>query len=205
VWQLNQMIDDLLDISRVTRGKFRLEFKPIDAASVIDGALEKADLQIQAREHVLTIHRPIVSLPILADSLRMEQVLTNLLVHAAKYTPKRGQIALELGLEEDQAVYRVRDNGEGIPKEMLGRVFDVFTQVEQALDRSDAGLGVGLALVRTLVELHGGVVSVASDGPGRGSEFIVRLPLMESESNGSVDAANDEASSDSTPQSPVSG
>jgi signal transduction histidine kinase len=205
VWQLNQMIDDLLDISRVTRGKFRLEFKPIDAASVINGALEKANPQIQARDHELKVNRSSEALPILADPLRMEQVLTNLLVHAAKYTPKRGRITLDLGLDDGHAVFRVRDNGEGIPKEMLGRVFDVFTQVEQALDRSDAGLGVGLALARTLVELHGGMVSVASDGPGLGSEYVVRLPLMESKPVRSADAPKREVSSDSAQESPAGG
>lgn len=203
VWQLNQMIDDLLDISRVTRGKFRLEFKPIDAASVIEGALEKANPKIQAREHVLTVHRSSEGLPILADALRMEQVLTNLLVHAAKHTPKQGKIALELAREQNHAIFRVRDNGEGIPNEMLGRVFDVFTQVEQALDRSAAGVGVGLALVRTLVELHGGAVSVTSDGPGRGSEFVVQLPLMESESGTSGDILGSQMSSDSARETPA--
>ncbi len=130
---------------------------------------------------MLTIRRPSEPLPIWADRLRIEQVLTNLLVNAAKYTPKQGKIELEFAREQAQAVFRVRDNGEGIPNDMLSRVFDVFTQIEQSLERSGAGLGIGLALVRTLVELHGGTVSVASDGPGRGSEFVVRLPLVAAE------------------------
>ncbi len=180
VQQLNQMIDDLLDISRVTRGTFQLEFEAIDAGDVLDGAIEKANLQIEAREHVLTVKRPSEPLPIWADPMRMEQVVTNLLVNAAKFTPKLGKIELALARYQDQAEFTVRDSGEGIPMEMLGRVFDVFTQVERSLERS-AGLGMELALVRTLVELHGGTVSVKSDGPGRGSEFVVRLPLVPSE------------------------
>jgi signal transduction histidine kinase len=197
VQQLNQMIDDLLDISRVTRGKFQLEFEAIDAASIIDGAIENANPQIRAREHVLTVNRCKEPLPIWADPLRMDQVLTNLLINAANYTPKQGRIDVALAREGDQAVFYVRDNGEGIPMEMLGRMFDVFTQMQRSLERSGTGLGIGLALVRTLVELHGGTVAAKSEGPGRGSEFVVRLPLVPSETeapaagtNGSfVDAA----------------
>lgn len=188
VQQLNQMIDDLLDISRVTRGKFQLEFEPLDAADVLDGAIEKANLQIEAREHVLTVHRANEALPIWADPLRMEQVVTNLLVNAAKFTPKRGKIELTLARHAGQAEFTVRDNGEGIPMEMLGRVFDVFTQVERSLERS-SGLGMELALVRTLVELQGGTVLVKSDGPGKGSEFIVRLPLVPSEPDSAPSSA----------------
>jgi signal transduction histidine kinase len=181
VHQLNQMIDDLLDISRVTRGKFRMQFERVDAMTEVDGALQKVQHLIESREHELTVQRCQEALPVWADPLRLEQVLTNLLTNAAKYTPKRGRIDLQVTRENDNAVFRVRDNGQGIPKEMVSRVFDLVTQVERSLEDPERGLGIGLALVRTLTELHGGTVSVTSEGPGRGSEFIVRLPLVEDE------------------------
>ena len=181
VKQLNTMIDDLLDITRVTRGTFHLEFERLDAASVVDGAIEKVDHQMRQWEHVLTVHRGEQPLPVYADRLRLEQIVSNLLTNAAKYTPRQGHIELELSRDGGWAQIRVRDNGEGIPKEMLSRVFDLFTQVEKSLERSAAGLGIGLALVRTLVELHGGTVAAMSDGPGKGSEFLVRLPLATEE------------------------
>ena len=180
VQQLNQMIDDLLDISHVTRGKFRLEFEQIDAADIIDGAIEKANVQILAREHVLTVTRSNEPLIVCVDPLRLEQVVANLLVNAAKTTPKRGKIELNVACDKGHAVFSVRDDGDGIPMDRLGRVFDVFTQIEQSLEKS-GGLSIGLALVRTLVELQGGTVSVTSDGPGQGSEFVVRLPLVENQ------------------------
>jgi K+-sensing histidine kinase KdpD len=191
VQQLNQMIDDLLDISHVTRGKFRLEFESIDAAEIVDGAIEKANVQILAREHALTVNRCNELLPVFVDPLRLEQAVTNLLVHAAKSTPKHGKIELQLARENGQAVLYVRDDGDGIPMDRLGRVFDVFTQIEQSLEKSGGGLSIGLALVRTLVELQGGTVSVTSDGPGRGSEFVVRLPLAESQSSEASSSSSD--------------
>lgn len=177
VHQLNQMIDDLLDISRVSRGKFRLGFELVDASEIIDGAVEKTKHLIESRGHQLEVSRESPDMPIWADPLRLEQVLTNLIANAAKYTPKNGKIELRLTQEDDCAVYRIRDNGEGIPKEMLSRVFDLFTQVERSMERSQSGLGIGLALVRTLVELHGGTVAATSEGPDQGSEFIVRMPI----------------------------
>jgi len=181
VLQLNQMIDDLLDISRVARGKFRLEFQVVDASDVVTAALEKVRHHIESRGHELTVERTAEKLPVCCDPLRLEQVLTNLLTNAAKYTSKNGKIHLQVGREAGSAVFRIRDNGEGIPREMLSRVFDLYTQVERSLDRSGSGLGIGLALVRTLVELHGGTVSAMSDGPNQGSEFVVRLPLYNAE------------------------
>lgn len=171
------MIDDLLDISRVSRGKFRLEYEPLDAVAVVDEAVEKARHFIDARDHDLVVHRPAEGLTLWGDPMRLRQVIMNLLRNAANYTPKGGVIEVQLLSENGSAVIRVRDNGQGIPKEMLSRIFDLRTQVERSLESSGSGLGVGLALVRTLVELHGGTVSAISDGPDRGSEFIVRLPF----------------------------
>lgn len=177
VQQLDQMIDDLLDISRVSRGKFRLEFEPIGVASIVDAALDEVQHFIDERDHELVVERPADRLILWGDPLRLQQVLTNLLRNAARYTPRGGRIEFQARPENDCVVFRIRDNGQGIGKEMLSRVFDLHTQVERSLETSRSGLGVGLALVRTLVELHGGTIAAISDGPDRGSEFIVRLPL----------------------------
>jgi signal transduction histidine kinase len=177
VQQLDQMIEDLTDIARVSRGKFRLEFEPISVASIVDEALAQVRHFIEERDHELNIERSPEQLILWGDSLRLQQVLTNLLRNAARYTPRGGKIQFRTYAEKNCAVFRIRDNGQGIPKEMLSRVFDLHTQVERSLERSGSGLGVGLALVRTLVELHGGTIAAISDGPDRGSEFIVRLPL----------------------------
>jgi signal transduction histidine kinase len=179
VQQLDQMIGDLMDISQVSRGKFRLEFEPIGVASVVDEALDKVRHLMNERDHELKVELPAENVILWADPLRLQQVITNLLRNAARYTPRGGKIELHIQAEKNGVAFRVRDNGQGIPKEMLSRVFDLHTQVERSLESSGTGFGVGLALVRTLVELHGGTVSALSDGPNRGSEFIVRLPLYE--------------------------
>jgi signal transduction histidine kinase len=178
VQQLDQMIDDLVDIARVSRGKFRLEFEPVSVAGIVEDALKMVRRSIQERDHELVVERPSEDVILWCDPLRVQQVITNLLRNAARYTPRGGRIDFRISSENGSAVFRVRDNGQGIPKEMLSRVFDLHTQVERSLDRSGSGLGIGLALVRTLVELHGGTVAAMSDGPSRGSEFVVRLPLF---------------------------
>ena len=177
VQQLDQMIDDLLDISQVSRGKFRIKFEAVDVSTLIDDALEKSQPFIAARGHELSIERPAEELTLWGDPARLQQVITNLLTNAARYTPKGGKIEFHATREKDSAVFRVRDNGLGIAKEMVSRIFDLQTQVARSLESSGPSLGVGLALVRTLVELHGGTVSAVSDGPNQGSEFTVRLPL----------------------------
>ena len=162
VQQLDQMIDDLLDISRVSRGKFRLEFEPIGVVSIIDQALAEVRHAIDERDQELIVERPVENSILWGDPLRLQQVLTNLLRNAARYTPRGGKIELQVSTENDCVVVRIRDNGLGIPKEMLSRIFDLRTQVERSLDTSGPSLGVGLALVRTLVELHGGTIAAAS-------------------------------------------
>lgn len=176
VQQLDQMIDDLVDISRVSRGKFRLEFEPVAVSGVVDESLEKVQHYIEERDLEFTVERADTDQILWCDPLRLQQVITNLLRNAARYTPRGGKIEFHVLSEGDYVAFRVRDNGQGIPKEMLSRVFDLHTQVERSLETSGAGLGVGLALVRTLVELHGGTVAAMSEGIDRGSEFIVRLP-----------------------------
>jgi signal transduction histidine kinase len=178
VQQLDLMIDDLLDISRVSRGRFRLESEPIIVASIVDEALAEVEHLIEDRDHELIVTRADDDLIVWGDPLRLQQIVTNLLRNAVRYTPRGGRIELNVFAENDVLVLRVRDNGQGIPKEMLGRVFDLHTQVQRSLDTSGSGLGAGLALVRTLVEHHGGKIVAASEGPNRGSEFTVRLPLL---------------------------
>jgi len=177
VQHLDQLISDLMDISRVSRGNFRLELEPIDVASVVEEALTKVRRQIEERDHELKVEQPSETLIVWGDPLRLQQVLANLLQNAARNTPRGGKISLKVAIENESVVFRVRDSGLGIPRAMLGRVFDLQTQVERALETSGNGVSVGLAIVRTLVELHGGTVAAASEGPNRGSEFTVRLPL----------------------------
>src|SRR4029079_1009289 len=147
-------------------------------ATLVDDALEKSQPFIAARGHELSIERPAGELTLLGDGGRLQQVITNLLTNAARYTPKGGKLEFRAARENDSLLIRVRDNGMGIAKELVSCIFDLQTQVARSLDTSGPSLGVGLALVRTLVELHGGTVSAVSEGPNRGSEFTVRLPLL---------------------------
>jgi CheY-like chemotaxis protein/two-component sensor histidine kinase len=181
VQQLVRLVDDLLDISRITRGKISLQAEPVDMGTVIARAVETSRPQIDARRHDLTVTLPAEPLLLEADPLRLAQVLGNLLDNAAKYTDDGGRIWLTATKEGKEAVLRVRDTGVGIPAEMLSSVFELFTQVEKSLDRAQGGLGIGLTLVRRLVEMHGGRVQVQSDGPNQGTEFTVRLPLLSGE------------------------
>jgi CheY-like chemotaxis protein len=176
---LTRLVDDLLDVSRIMRGKIELRRERTDLASVVARAVETARPVIDSERHDLTVALPEQPVWIDADVVRMAQVVANLLSNAAKYTPKGGRIQLTAGREGGEAVVRVRDSGLGIAPEMLDRIFEMFTQVGAIGSRSQGGLGIGLTVVRCLVELHGGTVSAHSDGPGRGSEFVVRLPLAE--------------------------
>jgi len=178
VRQMAALVDELLDISRVTSGKVRLQKELIDVATIVAFAVETSRPMIEILNHRLSIVLPPGPVNVEADSLRMAQVISNLLNNAAKYSKARGQIRLAVTVEGSEAVFRVRDKGIGIPPEMLAQIFDLFTQVDQSLDHSQGGLGLGLTLVRNLVEMHGGSVSAHSDGLGRGSEFVVRLPVV---------------------------
>jgi two-component system CheB/CheR fusion protein len=174
---LSRLVDDLLDVSRFTHGRIGLRKRRIELAPVVAGAVETARPMIEARGHGLALALPAEPVWIEADATRIEQVLANLLANAAKFTDPGGSIRLAVERQEDRVAIRVRDTGAGIPSELLPRVFDLFVQGERSLDRSHGGLGIGLTLVRSLVERHGGTVSAASEGPGRGSEFAVLLPL----------------------------
>ncbi len=190
---LIRLVDDLLEVSRISRGKIDLRRSPIELAAVVLSAVETTRPAIEAARHKLEISLPAQPLTVDADFVRLAQVLANLLNNAAKYTDPGGRIALSVrGERADarvEAVISVRDNGVGIPAELLPRVFDMFAQVDRTLDRAQGGLGIGLALAKSLVEMHAGTIQVQSAGPGQGSEFIVRLPATESaQSAGSGDA-----------------
>jgi two-component system, chemotaxis family, CheB/CheR fusion protein len=175
---LSRLVDDLLDVSRFSRGLIELRMAPMELHRAVQGAVETARPHLEQRRHTLEVSLPDEPLWLEADVTRIEQVLANLLHNAAKFTPPGGAVRLSAGREGDEAVVRVSDNGAGISPELLPQIFDLFVQEERSLDRSQGGLGIGLTLVRSLVERHGGRVEVASEGPGRGSEFTVRLPLL---------------------------
>jgi PAS domain S-box-containing protein len=178
VRHMARLVDDLLDVSRISRGKIRLEKRRVALAVVLASAVEAARPRIDARRHELTVCLPPEAVWLEADAVRLAQVFANLLNNAAKYTEEGGRIRLTAECDGAEVVVYVRDNGIGISPEMLPRVFELFTQAERALGRSEGGLGVGLALVRTLVEMHGGRVEAHSGGAGKGSEFVVRLPVL---------------------------
>jgi two-component system CheB/CheR fusion protein len=178
--QVNHMVrlvDDLMEVSRITRGKIELRQEPIEVAAIIRGAVETSRPLIEAANHQLAVALPPEPLTLDGDLVRLTQVVANLLNNAAKYTDPGGQIWLSVRRDRDCVVLSVRDTGTGIPQDMLPRVFELFTQIDRHAGRSQGGLGIGLTLVKSLVELHGGSVHVRSEGPDRGSEFIIRLPL----------------------------
>lgn len=175
VVNLARLIDDLLDVSRITRGKIRLRPENLDVGKTIDAAVEAIDPLLRARKHELSVSlRP--GLRVQADPTRFEQILVNLLSNAAKYTEAGGHIQIEAAQEGGEIVIKVCDDGIGISSENLSRMFELFAQGDRTLARSEGGLGIGLTIVKSLVELHGGSVSAASDGLNQGSRFIVRLP-----------------------------
>jgi signal transduction histidine kinase len=177
VGQMVRLIDDLLDVSRIARGKLRLVKERIDLADVLEAALETSRPLIEKAGLELEVAAPEKPVPLDGDRLRLAQVVSNLLNNSAKYTEQGGSISLVAEQSDSQVLLRVRDTGIGIPAEVLPSIFDLFTQVDRALNRSQGGLGIGLALVRRLVEMHGGSVAAHSDGPGHGAEFTVRLPV----------------------------
>jgi CheY-like chemotaxis protein len=213
VQQMVRLVDDLLDVSRITRGKIQLRKEPVELATVVARALETSRPLVNARKQELTVSLPPEPVWLEADLTRLAQVVSNLLNNAAKYTGEGGHIWLEAELASEsvgaweresaeernsaltlprfhtstlphshaptQVVVRVRDSGIGMTREMLARAFDLFAQAEDSLDRSQGGLGIGLTLVRSLVQMHHGSVQAFSEGPGKGSEFVVHLPVMQ--------------------------
>jgi PAS domain S-box-containing protein len=172
------LIDDLLDVSRVTRGLITLERAPVGLAGVIGEAVEQVRPQVRAKGHDLELHLPADDGLVSGDRKRLVQVFANILGNAARYTPDGGRIDVRLRLDEDDVLVDVADNGIGMTPDLAGRAFELFSQAERSADRSQGGLGIGLALVKSLVDLHEGSVTAHSDGPGRGSRFTVTLPRL---------------------------
>ncbi|KQW52263.1 MULTISPECIES: ATP-binding protein [unclassified Roseateles] len=180
--QLLRLIDDLLEVSRISTGKLVLQREPLDMRRVVEMALEACQPLIERGGHRLSVKLPDEALWVDGDLTRLSQSLSNLLNNAAKYTPDGGDISVTLARADGEAVLAVRDSGVGLPPDMIARVFDMFAQVNRSLSRAQGGLGIGLALVRSLVTMHGGRVSAASAGPGQGSTFTIELPLAPEDS-----------------------
>jgi two-component system CheB/CheR fusion protein len=176
---LSRLVDDLLDISRITHDKIEVRKEPIALGDCVEYAIEVTRPLVDARRHVLTFEAEAAPVWIVGDAARISQSIANLLGNAAKFTEPGGRVHVHLGREGDSAVVRVTDDGIGMPQDLQERIFDLFVQGDQSLDRAQGGLGLGLSLVRRLVHLHGGTVSAASEGAGRGSRFEIRLPLAE--------------------------
>ncbi len=176
VKHLARLVDDLLDVSRINQGSIRLRKEAVELGVMVQRAVEATRSLIDSRGHELTLDLPTDPVRLEADPTRLEQVIANLLNNAAKYTMPGGHIHVSAAQERNEAVVRVKDNGIGVPPDVLDRVFEPFVQSEGSLARSEGGLGIGLTLVRSLVEMHGGRVEAHSPGLGQGSEFVVRLP-----------------------------
>lgn len=187
-----RLIDDLLDISRITKGKLQLRKEQVELASVIHSAEETSLPLLKAAGHDFTIRLPDEPIYLDAGPVRLAQVFSNLLNNAAKYTEKGGRIHLNVERRGGEAVITVRDSGIGIAAEHLPRIFEMFSQIVPTLERSQGGLGVGLSLVKGLVELHGGCVDARSEGAGKGSEFVVRLPLADRPAQAAKETTNGE-------------
>ncbi len=179
VRHLVRLVDDLLEVSRITRGLIDVRHDPVDLVAVVRAALENSRSALEAGRHHLRVDLPKEPITVIGDAVRLTQVFANLLTNAAKYTNTGGEIRLTIRHESGHATVSIRDNGIGIPVSHLGAVFDMFMQVDRSDRRAQGGLGIGLTLVRTLVEMHGGRVEAHSDGPGTGTEFVVWLPALE--------------------------
>lgn len=178
VHHMVRLVDDLLEVSRITSGKIHLQTCVINVADVVKHAIETSEPNIHASHHRLTVNVPADPIIVNGDMTRLAQVISNLLNNAARYTPSGGEITLSATSDAKFAYISVKDNGIGIPTKMQERVFELFAQVNRKLKQSEGGLGIGLALVKRIVELHGGSVCVTSEGEGKGAEFIVKVPLL---------------------------
>ncbi len=178
VQQMVRLVDDLMDVSRITRGKVELRKEPILLSEVVRSAVEIAKPLIEENHHSLIISLPDEQIWLHADVTRIAQIFSNLLNNAAKYTEPQGEIELSVKVEDGKAYVKIRDNGVGIPREQLNNIFDMFIQVDSSMERARGGLGIGLTLVKTLVEMHDGSITAESKGLGAGSEFIVCLPVF---------------------------
>jgi signal transduction histidine kinase len=189
VRHMARLVDDLVDVSRIRGGKVALQRGPVALSEVVESAVQALEPLLLERCHALSVELPEEPVWLDADAVRLAQVFENLLHNAAKYTDEGGHLRLVAGRHGDELVLRVRDDGMGIPAEVLPRVFDLFVQGEQPPDRSRGGLGLGLSLVKSIVEMHGGSVQARSDGPGHGTELTVRLPTIELGASGGAEPA----------------
>jgi PAS domain S-box-containing protein len=196
VTHMSRLLDDLLDVSRITRGTLELKKTPTELTLVVGSAIETARPILDSKHHTLALDLPTQAVRLDADAVRLAQVFSNLLINAAKYTDPGGRIQLRATQQGNELIVAISDNGIGIPNDMKPRLFTLFSQAQSAMGRSEGGLGVGLSLVRGLVSLHGGSVEALSDGPGKGSEFVVRIP---------VGVASDAPESDAATDAPVPG
>ena len=181
--QMVRLIDDLLDVNRITRDMLELHKQRFTLQEAIDQALETSRPLIESRSHTLTVNVTSQKIVVEADLIRLTQIFANVLNNAAKYTEPGGHITLMAESHENEVVVRIRDDGMGIPSDQIPRVFELFMQVDHSLERSHGGLGIGLSLVKRLVEMHGGSVEAHSAGIGKGSEFVIRLPIVVSSLN----------------------
>ena len=202
VKNLARLVDDLLDVSRINQGSIRLRKEVLDLRTILERAVDATRPLIESRAHELSLDLPREPVRLEADPTRLEQIVANLLNNAAKYTMPGGHITLSAARHGKEAVIRVRDNGIGVPPDVLGRVFEPFVQSDGSLARSEGGLGIGLTLVRSLVEMHGGRVEASSPGLGQGSEFVVRLPVRVPQT-AEIPVPTDEPRSAGLPARPV--
>jgi CheY-like chemotaxis protein len=175
--RLVHLVDELLDVARIGRGIIELKQERVDLTALVQQSMQASRVRFEQRQHNVSLSLPERALYVDGDPVRLEQVIANLLENAAKYTDDRGRIGVSLQRDGDEAVIRVRDSGIGIAPEMLDEIFELFAQVDHSPARSGGGLGLGLTVVRRVLDLHGGRIEAYSDGPGKGSEFVVRLPL----------------------------
>ena len=201
VVHLARLIDDLMDVARISRGKIELRKETLLLAPVVERAIESVRSALQDRGHELAVHMPAAPITLMADPTRLEQVLGNLLNNSIKYTEPGGKIQVVVERTGAEVLVRVQDSGIGIEPELLPRVFDIFVQADDHRDRSQGGLGIGLSLVRRLVEMHGGNITAQSKGPGTGSEFVVRLPVL-ADARSTRDAPQQEATPGRTTKPP---
>jgi signal transduction histidine kinase/ActR/RegA family two-component response regulator len=178
IGQMVRLIDDLLDVNRITRNKLELKLERVELAAILGHAVESCRPLYDRAGHELDIASPPEPIYLSADPVRLAQVFVNLLTNSCKYTEPGGQVWLSVVRQDNEVALTIRDTGVGIPREMLTKVFDLFTQVDRSLERTAGGLGIGLSLVKRLVEMHGGAVTAHSEGQDQGSEFVVRLPIL---------------------------
>jgi signal transduction histidine kinase len=191
VKHMTALVNDLLDVSRVTRGLATIDKSPLDLKSIVYSAVEQVRPFIEAQRHHLLFELAAEKAYVLGDQKRLVQVITNLLNNAAKYTPQGGEIRLRLRVDAHELALSIEDNGVGMPAELQPHVFELFTQAKRTSDRTQGGLGIGLALVKSLTELHGGAIGCFSGGKGTGSQFTVRLPRHEMTSDATVNESSE--------------